>query len=67
MVGASGASMFEARRLSLLILALGTACVTESTYQKEVKKSEGLESQNETYAKLNAALKGEVAADQVQI
>jgi chemotaxis protein MotB len=59
--------MFDARRLSLLILALGSACVTESTYQKEVKKSEGLESQNETYAKLNTALKGEVAADQVQI
>ena len=59
--------MGNTRWLPLLTLALVAACVTEGTYQKEVKKSEGLESQNETYVKLNTALKGEVAADQVQI
>jgi hypothetical protein len=50
--------MGKTRWLPMLMLALGAACVTEGTYQKEVKKSEGLESQNETYAKLNTALKG---------
>jgi chemotaxis protein MotB len=59
--------MTKTRWLPMVVLALGAACVTEGTYQKEVKKSESLESQNETYAKLNSALKGEVAADHVQI
>lgn len=44
-----------------------TGCVTEGTYQQEVKKADTLQSQNETYEKLNTALKSEVAADQVQI
>jgi|WetSurMetagenome_2_1015567.scaffolds.fasta_scaffold95177_3 chemotaxis protein MotB len=46
---------------------LVTGCVTEGTYQQEVKKTDTLQSQNETYEKLNTALKSEVAADQVQI
>ncbi len=46
---------------------LVTGCVTEGTYQKEVKKSDTLQSQNETYEKLNTDLKSEVATDQVQI
>jgi chemotaxis protein MotB len=59
--------MFEARQLGWVVVLLAASCVTESTYQKEVKKADDLQGQNETYAKLNAALKTEVADDQVQI
>jgi len=59
--------MFEARQLGWVVVLLAASCVTESTYQKEVKKADDLQGQNETYAKLNAALKTEVAADEVQI
>lgn len=50
-----------------LTALLATGCVTESTYKQEVKKADTLQSQSETYEKLNTALKSEVAADQVQI
>jgi len=59
--------MLTKRWVCLAVVALTVSCVTESTYQQEVKKAGGLESQNEAYTKLNAALKTEVAADQVQI
>jgi chemotaxis protein MotB len=59
--------MSGARRLTWVVVLLAASCVTESTYQKEVKKAGDLQSQNETYAQLNAALKSEVATDEVQI
>jgi chemotaxis protein MotB len=59
--------MFKARQLGWVVVLLAASCVTESTYQNEVKKADDLQGQNETYAKLNTALKSEVAADQVQI
>ncbi|HVP67937.1 MAG TPA: flagellar motor protein MotB [Anaeromyxobacteraceae bacterium] len=60
--------MLQTRRSALLCcLILATACVTESTYKKEEQKAGALQSQKEAYAQLNAALKQEVASDQVRI
>jgi chemotaxis protein MotB len=44
----------------LAVAALLSACVSQSTYNQEVKKAS-------TYQQLDAQLKGEVAADQAQI
>lgn len=55
------------KMFSLVALAFVTSCVTEGTYKKEEQKANTLQAQNQTYEQLNAALKTEVASDQVKI
>ena len=54
-------------RLFPVLALIWAACVSESTYKKEVQKADTLSAQNATYEKLNTQLQAEVKSDQVQI
>ncbi len=51
----------------LLVAALATGCVSDSTYKQEEQKADALSAQNATEQKLDTQLQAEVKADQVQI
>jgi len=54
-------------RLFPVLALTWAACVSDSTYKKEVQKADTLSAQNATYEKLNTQLQAEVKSDQVQI
>ena len=54
--------------IALAILALSlSACVSKSSYDKEVNQADALAAQNKTYQALNMQLQSEVQADEVRI